>query len=220
MAKNVEDVIVRKQSLIDKARRTVFVWVIGASCLIGACVVLLVLLFQLLMFNEKVLHEKGKTVSQLKSNIAAAKELKGSINVLNTNEELKSVRTSEDVPPIQSVLDALPADSNDLALGASLQQKLLKDVSGVRIESVSFSNDAITGGSDSSSNEQVFNLIISGKPESLRTALERMERSIRAVDVKNMSGSSYDDRITLQISGSMKYLPPIEIQMTEKKVRG
>ena len=179
MKRKTNDIIVRKQTLIDQTRRTVFMWVAGVSCLIGASVVILIMLVQALIFNEKVLAEKGKTVKQLQSNIVAAKELKGSINVLNTNEELKSVRTSEDVPPLQSVLDALPADSNDLALGASLQQKLLKNVPGVKIESVSFSNDNVTGGSTDSSggaSSQPFTLSISGTPEDLRTALERLER--------------------------------------------
>ena len=220
MKRKTNDIIVRKQTLIDQTRRTVFMWVAGVSCLIGASVVILIMLVQALIFNEKVLAEK---VKQLQSNIVAAKELKGSINVLNTNEELKSVRTSEDVPPLQSVLDALPADSNDLALGASLQQKLLKNVPGVKIESVSFSNDNVTGGSTDSSggaSSQPFTLSISGTPEDLRTALERLERSIRAVDIRAMSGSSYENKVTLQISGSMSYLPPVKVEMKEKKVKG
>ena len=223
MKRKTNDIIVRKQTLIDQTRRTVFMWVAGVSCLIGASVVILIMLVQALIFNEKVLAEKGKTVKQLQSNIVAAKELKGSINVLNTNEELKSVRTSEDVPPLQSVLDALPADSNDLALGASLQQKLLKNVPGVKIESVSFSNDNVTGGSTDSSggaSSQPFTLSISGTPEDLRTALERLERSIRAVDIRAMSGSSYENKVTLQISGSMSYLPPVKVEVKEKKVKG
>ena len=220
MKRKTNDIIVRKQTLIDQTRRTVFMWVAGVSCLIGASVVILIMLVQALIFNEKVLAEKGKTVKQLQSNIVAAKELKGSINVLNTNEELKSVRTSEDVPPLQSVLDALPADSNDLALGASLQQKLLKNVPGVKIESVSFSNDNVTGGSTDSSggaSSQPFTLSISGTPEDLRTALERLERSIRAVDIRAMSGSSYENKVTLQISGSMSYLPPVKVEMNIMK---
>ena len=211
MKRKTNDIIVRKQTLIDQTRRTVFMWVAGVSCLIGASVVILIMLVQALIFNEKVLAEKGKTVKQLQSNIVAAKELKGSINVLNTNEELKSVRTSEDVPPLQSVL----------ALGASLQQKLLKNVPGVKIESVSFSNDNVTGGSTDSSggaSSQPFTLSISGTPEDLRTALERLERSIRAVDIRAMSGSSYENKVTLQISGSMSYLPPVKVEMKEKKV--
>ena len=220
MKRKTNDIIVRKQTLIDQTRRTVFMWVAGVSCLIGASVVILIMLVQALIFNEKVLAEKGKTVKQLQSNIVAAKELKGSINVLNTNEELKSVRTSEDVPPLQSVLDALPADSNDLALGASLQQKLLKNVPGVKIESVSFSNDNVTGGSTDSSggaSSQPFTLSISGTPEDLRTALERLERSIRAVDIRAMSGSSYENKVTLQISGSMSYLPPVKVERKKGK---
>ncbi len=94
---------------------------------------------------------------------------------------------------------------------------------GVKIESVSFSNDNVTGGSTDSSggaSSQPFTLSISGTPEDLRTALERLERSIRAVDIRAMSGSSYENKVTLQISGSMSYLPPVKVEMKEKKVKG
>lgn len=219
--------IVRKQSLIDKTRKTVFLWVIGASCLIGAAIVLMILLVQTLLFNEKVLSEKSKTNAQLESSITAAKELKGSIDVLNGDPQLKRVRTSENVPPTQSVLDALPADANQLAMGASLQQKLLNDIPGMRIEAISLGDD---GGSEYAEDEtsqssaealsQPFTLTLSGSPEALRTALERLERSIRAVDVQTLSASSAEERLTIQVVGSMSYLPPMQIEKTQKMVKG
>lgn len=219
--------IVRKQSLIAKTRKTVFLWVIGASCLIGAALVLMILLVQTLIFNEKVLSEKGKTNAQLERSITGAKELRGSIEVLNGDPQLKRVRTSENVPPMQSVLDALPADANPLAMGASLQQKLLYDIPDMRIEAIVLDSGGSSeyGEEESSSSSaealrQPFTLTLSGSPEAIRTALERLERSIRAVDVQTLAVSSAEERLTVQVVGSMSYLPPMTIEKTEKTVKG
>lgn len=223
--KEASGIIVRKQTLIAKTNRTVFAWVVGASSLIGASVVLMIILVQVLIFNEKVLHEKGKTTQQLRKNITAAKELRGSVSVLNANKELRTVRTSDDTPPLQSVLDALPADANDLALGASLQKRLLSDIPGVRVESVALSavngiSEDTVAGSNSNTLSQMFSVSISGTPEALRTALERLERSIRAVDIQTISASSHESRVTLQITGAMSYLPPTTVEMSTKKIKG
>lgn len=219
--------IIRKQTLIDKTSKAVFTWVVAASSLIGASVVLMVLLVQMLIFNERVLHEKGKTVAQLRRNITAAKELKGSVGVLNTNPELKAVRVSDEAPPLQAVLDALPADANDLALGASLQQKLLADVPGISVESVSLSAGSSASGltpgglQPTSDMSQQFSFTVSGSPEALRAVLERLERSIRAVDIQSISASSRESGVvTLQVSGAMSYLPPAKVELKEKVVKG
>lgn len=226
--KNKNGGIIRKQVLIDQTSKAVFTWVVVASSLIGAAVVLMILLVQLLIFNEKVLHEKGKTADQLRKNITAAKELKAGIKVVDASPQLKVVRLNEDTPAIQSVLDALPADANDLALGASLQQKLLADVPGVSVESVSFAAGSGTpsgavGGSSPSSEEmsQQFSFTVSGSPEALRTVLQRLERSIRAVDIQSISASSRESGVvTLQISGSVSYLPPAKLEMKQKVIKG
>lgn len=219
--------IVRKQSLINQTKKTVFMWVIGASALTGAAIVVMILLVQTLIYNEKVLSEKSKANRQVEESIEQAKKLKGSIRTLNANEELRMVRASEGAQALQSVLDALPADANRLAMGASLQDKLLKDIPGVAVESVSLADAGEVEGVaeeesviDTEAKSQPFNVSLSGSAEDLRIALERLERSIRAVDVVSLSAVTTDDRLTIQVSGTMSYLPPMQIQQTEKKVEG
>lgn len=219
--------IVRKQSLINQTKKTVFMWVIGASALTGAAIVVMILLVQTLIYNEKVLSEKSKANRQVEESIEQAKKLKGSIRTLNANEELRMVRASEGAQALQSVLDALPADANRLAMGASLQDKLLKDIPGVAVESVSLADTGEVEGAaeeesviDAEAKSQPFNVSLSGSAEDLRIALERLERSIRAVDVVSLSAVTTDDRLTIQVSGTMSYLPPMQIQQTEKKVEG
>lgn len=224
--------IVRKQSLINQTKKTVFVWVIGASSLVGAAVVIMIILVQAAIYNERVLAEKSKVDKQVEKSITQAKELRGSIGTLNQNEELRMVRSSDRAQALQSVLDALPADANRLAMGASLQEKLLKDVSGVTIESVTLADETNSGAfeseegvSDESSisaeaMSQPFSVTLSGTPDDLRVALERLERSIRAVNVTTLTGTTVDSRLTIQVTGSMSYLPPLTIEQTKKKVEG
>lgn len=219
--------IIRKQSLINQTKKTVFIWVIGASSVVGAAVVLMIVLVQLLIYNERVLAEKSSSNRAIEQSITQAKELRGSIGALNQNEQLRMVRSSEKAQALQSVLDALPSEPNRLAMGASLQDKLLKDLDGVTVESVTLSDEASLEGAEgeesSTSTEassQPFTVTLSGSPESLRVALERLERSIRAVDVSVLTGTSANDTLTLQVSGSMSYLPSLTIEEKQKKVKG
>ena len=62
------DTALRKRTQISKANRTMFLWIAGASALVGFAVVTSIFLGQQLLFNEKVLLEKNKTVSTLNAN--------------------------------------------------------------------------------------------------------------------------------------------------------
>ena len=66
MKKDVEGII-RKRSLIAKTRKTVFMWVAGASCVIGAVVVVAVLLVQTILFKKTLAvkpHMAGYLLAQ------------------------------------------------------------------------------------------------------------------------------------------------------------
>lgn len=221
MAKNTPNNIVRKQSKIDQTRQTVLYWVMGASALVGMGVVIIALLMQTMIYNQRVIGEKNKTVRTLTANIEAAKELKDKINKLNTNEELKAVQVSDSAQAVQSILDALPADANDLALGASLQDKLLKDIPGLKIQQIQITPTSGAGGNVAASNSEnsiTFSLTISGTPDALQEALKRLERSIRAIDVVNITASTSGKELTMQISATAPYQPPALIELQSKKV--
>lgn len=219
--------VVRKQSLINQTKKTVFIWVIGASSVVGAAVVVMLILVQLLIYNEKVLAEKAKSNQAIEKSITQAKELRGSIATLNQDEQLRMVRSSDEAQALQSVLDALPSEANRLAMGASLQEKLLKDVERVTVEAVTLSDEGSVEGSEgeeststAEAGNQPFTVTLTGTAEDLRVALERLERSIRAVDVTILTGTTANDMLTLQVTGSMSYLPSLKIEENQKKVKG
>ncbi len=225
MKRDIEGVI-RKRTLIAKTRKTVLIWVGGASCIVSAAVVMSVLLVQTIVFNEtSVLKPKNTTVKQLEKNIAAIPELKAEVRVLNTNPELKVVRVRDDSKPLQSILDALPADDNRLALGASLQQKLLSDIPGLTVDSLSV-DPSVDGGQvvaessvEGGLQELAFTASISGEANALKLALQRLEKSIRAINIKSINATSAAPNTSLQITGVAYYLPEPSLDLTKKVVK-
>lgn len=224
MKKDVEGII-RKRSLIAKTRKTVFIWVAGASCAIGAVVVIAVLLVQTIIFNSKIISMKSDTLEQVEANIAAVPELEAEIRLLNTNKELKEVTLNEDTRPVQTILDALPADDNRLALGASLQQRLFTGIPGLSVDSLSV--DPSSAGEliieeeseEGGVQELAFTASISGNADALKAALQRLERSIRAINVKAMTAATAGDSVSLQVSGSAYYLPEPNLDLTKREVK-
>ncbi|MBH1980581.1 hypothetical protein I8H83_04935 [Candidatus Saccharibacteria bacterium] len=224
MKKDIDGVI-RKRNLIAKTRKTVMFWVAGASCALGITVVIAFMLIQNIIFGGEVISKKKDTLQTIESNIKVVHELEASIRQLNTNEELKTVSLSTDSRPLQSILDALPADENRLALGASLQQKLFAGVPGLTVDSLSIDPAAgdsqVVAEEDSPDGvkELAFAASISGSADSLKLALQRLEKSIRAVNVKEINAISSGTSVSLQISGSAYYLPAPNLELTKKEMK-
>ena len=127
------DTALRKRTQISKANRTMFIWIAASSALVGFAIVIAIFLGQKLVFNEKVLIENNKTISVLNADNKVVGDLKTQVQVLDTNTDLASVKASDSDQTIQVILDALPSDANSLALGASLQNKLLAGVAGLKL---------------------------------------------------------------------------------------
>lgn len=224
MKKDVEGVT-RKRNLIAQTRKTVMFWVAGASCVLGAALVVSFMLVQTIMFNSKVIGMKKDTAQTLQDNIDAVPELEANIRQLNTNEQLAAVSVTTDARPIQSILDALPADENRLALGASLQQKLFAGIPGLTVDSLSV--DPTVDASQIEATEELpggvkelaFSASISGNSESLKLALQRLEKSIRAINIKAINATSSSNTVSLQITGTAYYLPAPNLELTKKEVK-
>lgn len=225
--------VIKKRDKIASANRTMFLWVSGVSAIVGFAVVLSLFLGQKIAFGEKVLGEKEKTASTLEANIKTIPELKDNVRVLDTNEGLKITRLNDTDRPIQSVLDALPADANSTALGASLQSKLLSGISGVTLDTIKVdpvygletdqsSTEEDAGATTVSGNTISFTLTVSTRatnPEALREVLLRLEKSIRAINVQTISITTQSSRLVLTVSGVAYYEPEKSIQLKDKVVR-
>lgn len=230
--KNGNDVAIRKRSQISKANQTMFIWIAIASAVVGGAAVVGYFLTQKLIYNEKVLIEKQKTLSTLENNNKAVIELRKAIDVLDTNSALSSVKANENDRAVQVVLDALPSDANSLAFGASLQNKLLAGIPGLSVESLNVSPvagvEVIDGTSDdeaasSESSEDgssaiEFQFTVKGDRTALKEVLLKLERSIRFIKILTLNIDTQDGVQSMTISAQAFYEPKSTIQLREEVV--
>ncbi len=219
----------RKRAQIALANRAMFMWVAGVSVIFGFAIVGVIFLAQMLVFNEKVLIEKNRTVSNLNSNLKVVNTLETNVKKLDANQALISSRSKSDDQAIQAVLDALPSDANSLALGASLQNKLLANISGLELQSLQVdqvigteslnSGGLVISGSTDMTNEISFNFSVSGDDAALKQALVNLEKSIRTINVISVSIESQGAVRTMNVKAKAYYEPAIKVELKEKVVK-
>lgn len=218
------DAAIRKRTQIAKANRTMFLWIAAASVIVGAAVVVSIFLAQKLFYNEKVLGEKQTTVSTLAHNNAVVGDLENEIRALDANEALSSVKANESDQSLQVILDALPSDANSLALGASLQNKLLAGISGLTIESLQVDPvagvETLDGGAEvSGDNAITFQFVVSGSDGALKQVLRNLENSIRTIHVSSLKIETQASGPIMTVQAQAFYEPAKTIELQDKVVR-
>ncbi len=222
----------RKRQQIAQSNKTMFLWVAGISVVVGVAGVVSLFLIQNWMFNQKVLAEKHATVKVLRSNNEAVQELKKNIRLLETNEALSSAKAKGEDKALQVVLDALPADANSLALGASLQNKLMAGIDNLTLESLTV--DPVIGVENSgeeeifveegtvSDNPNAINFrlsVSSSDANALKELLVRFEKSIRVIDIRALTLDRTEDKLTMSIEASAYYEPAKTVELKDKVVK-
>jgi hypothetical protein len=223
---------IRKRTQIAIANKTMFLWVAGASVVFGVCLVLVIFMAQMLFFNERVLMEKQHTISTLDKNNANVEALKQQVRILDTNQALIDSKAKPDDQPVQVILDALPSDANSLALGASLQNKLLAGISGLTLSSLQVdpvvgiesldTNAVTTDASSSLSNSQnqiTFKFSVTGNQTALKQALTNLERSIRTIDVTSLKIENQNGSLLMTVNGRAFYEPAVDVQLKDKVIK-
>lgn len=228
-----QDTALRKRQQIANANRMMFMWVAGVSALVGIAIVASIFLLQKAWFNEKVLAEKSKTASTLVKNNEVVGELKDQIRVLNTNQALKDAMLDSEDQPVQVVLDALPSEANSSALGASLQEKFLTK-EGLTLEALSVdpvqgiesqSDGNVQDASEASLNGEniiTFRFAVSANvnnASALKELLQRLERSIRPVDITSLDIETQGERLVLEVNGHSFYEPAKTVELKSKTVK-
>lgn len=207
---------VHKRQKIQASNKMMFMWVSGASVVVGFAVVISWFLWQQIDFKMKVVDRKEQTVDVLKANNEAVVNLREDIRVLQTNSALDSARTGADENPVQVVLDALPADDNSLALGASLQKNLLAGISGINLEGLSVDS---AGSSRTGDNTIGFSLTVkSADPNKLKQLLDRFEKSIRVIDVDSIKVDRSTTGYTMTIAAHAYYEPEKIIMLEQESL--
>lgn len=220
----------RKRTQISRANQLMFIWIAIASVLVGVALVVSVFLFQKLIYGEKVLGEKQNTVKILTDNLAVVQGLKTDVQALDVNENLLSIKANESDEALQVVLDALPSEANSLALGASLQTRLLAGIDGdfqleslqvTPVSGLEIATDSTTidaSAAVDAGNNITFSFTATGSQESLRQALQNLERSIRTMVITRLGVEMQGDRLAISVDGHAFYQPARTIELKDKKV--
>lgn len=223
----------RKRQQIANANRMMFMWVAAISAVVGISVVGSIFLFQKASFNEEILTIKSKTASTLRANNAAIPKLEDEVRLMNTNQALIDAMAPNQTQPIRVVLDALPSTANSSAFGASLQNNFLNDPA-IKIESlvpdtvvgVESQSDANVQNGDADStagaNEITFRFSVStdrANANALKNLLQKLERSIRAIDITSLKIETQGNRLLLFVEGRTFYEPAQTVTLREKTVK-
>lgn len=213
----------KKRQVIANSNRTMFLWIAVISAFVGVCAVVAYFLFQQIIFRGKVAGELENTARILDQNNKNANSLIQNVQVLETNAALNSVKANADEKALQVVLDALPADPNTLALGASLQQSLTSGIKGLSVESlvvVPYSDDASSITAGTQQNTLPFILSVRSKDaNALKELLRKFERSIRTIDIDSMTVERSDNGYTMTVQAHAYYQPATTVELTDKVVK-
>jgi len=221
---------IRKRTQIANTNRLMFIWVAGISAIFGFALVASLFLVQMLGFNERVLQEKAKTVSTLKTNNNNIKDLESQIRALDANQSLSDIKANPDNKAVQVVLDALPSEANSLALGASIQKVLLDNIKGLELDSLEVSSADGSNASDlsvstdegdtASDNKIAFSFSVIGDETALTQALINLEKSIRTIDIVSLTVTGDEkDQLTMMVQARAYYEPAKVVELKDKTVK-
>ena len=243
----------RKRSQITKANRTMFIWVASMAAVTMICLVVSYHLVHIITFNARVIGERAKTIGNLQTSNKNINELKSQVRALDADENLQLLKANPEDQAVQVVLDALPAASNPLSFGASLQTVLLIGPEGVDIKSISVdaaepgaadlstqdnvstnkedgnatdsqdTSQASTGSESLSANTGVvpigFDFVVEGPETSLQEILQRLEKSIRTVDVTSIAVQRQGGKNEMSVRGNVFYQPQKTADLRQKVVK-
>lgn len=205
------DKTLRKRQQISSANRMMFLWVAGGSAVVGVALVVSVFLIQQLIFNEKVLSRKNDTVSALENSQKAVVSLREQIAVRNTDQALLDARAKDSDKALQVIIDALPDSPNTAALGASLQNVLIPG-QGIQLEALKVDPMGV----ESTDGPITFSFTVSTGRDSigeLRNLQQRLERSIRAINVSSVLVETSASKATMTVKGEAYYEPSRTLEL-------
>ncbi len=218
-----KDVALRKRQQIDSSKRTMFIVIASVAFLAGIALVVSFFLVKQIIFHTAIISAKQNTLNSIKANTSTVDRLKDNIRVLDTNADLNSVKTSDQSSALQVILDALPAEANSDALGASLQEKFINAVPGLRLDSMvvtstgSSDDGSVSGDGDTPSIE--FHLSVTSSADKLKDFLVKLEHSIRVIEISSIDIQAGSEGLTMNLAGKAYYEPARKIELGEKVIK-
>lgn len=228
MADNKQLTGLKKRQQIMSANKLIFLWVIGAAVALSIFGVAAQFLFRQAAFNQKIIGAKAQTQSTLAQNIDNAQELKKKVDALLADPNLSKVKANADDTTLKVVLDALPTKNDPSALASSLQQVILPK-SGVSLTELSTINqvestivDPNATGETQQIGDALFtplNYGATGNYDQIKTMLHDLERTIRPINVTNISLEGTDATLRVTVQGVTYYLPERSVELGKRTIK-
>jgi hypothetical protein len=182
-------------------------------------------------YQHKVLDERSKAIKQLKSNINAAKTLKtqydvfenGNPNIIGGKGGVDAIiNGASDGDNARIVLDALPSQYDFPALTSSLEKILNNDH--VTAQGIGGTDQGQNATSTPTSNGQpqpalmAFSITSSSDYNGTLTLIKDFERSIRPVDIVNISLAGTSSSMVMDMQANTYYQPAMTLQIKNKEI--
>lgn len=216
-----------KRNLISKANTTIVAVTAAACFIVVFSLVASLTLIDQFKYQNKVISSKRHARDVLKDDIAATKELTASYQAFTSTSQnvLKGDPNgtgSQDGNNAKIVLDALPSKYDFPALATSLE-KIVKSQS-VTIRSISGNDDSLnSSNAPLSSNPTAiampFKVTVSGTYENVRNVVKALERSIRPVEVQQLSVTGNQNELTLEVTAETYYQPGKDLKINMQVVK-
>lgn len=223
-----DKLITSKRTFIDQANSSLVVIAGLAAFLTIFSLVASKTLFSQLAYQNRVLKEKHTTVARLRSDLTAANQLENSYqafthtttNVIGGDVQGKGPKDGNNA---KIILDALPSNYDFPALTTSLE-KLITDVGGLSITSISGTDDEVAQKSNTSSAKpeavpMPFTIVVEGNYPAIQQLVGRFESSIRPFQVQNMNLTGDQSDLTLTLVAQTFYQPAKSVNITTKVVK-
>lgn len=212
---------VKKRQQIKNANQMTFIWIMIASAAVVFCLVTAQFLVRQAWFNQRVINEQAKTQSTLKQNLANYPALKKEVEKLVANPDLAKVKANEGDSAYKVVLDALPVTNDGTVLGSSLLQVVVPK-SGVMITNLKAGilvDPGVATDEKAADTAIPFEFTVQSNYSQTMTMLTDMERSIRPLNVKQLTIQGSDTTLNVEVKGESYYTPEKSVELQKKVVK-
>lgn len=220
--------IATKRALIDKANSSLVLITGIAAFLTVFSLVASKTLFSQMVYQNRVLSEKHATVSRLRSDLVAGKQLQTSYEAFTTTPTNviggdAAGSGERDGNNAKIVLDALPSNYDFPALTNSLE-KLITGVNGLEISSITGTDDEVAQGANASSATpqavpMPFTVTVKGNYQAIQELIGKFEHSIRPFQVQTMTVSGDQSDLSLTVTAQTFYQPAKSLKIGSKVVK-
>ncbi len=214
-----------KHLQIDKAKSIMVISIAVAAGLLVFALISSKSLWSQAAYQKRVITEKKKAVTQLKSNVESIGKLEESYKAFinqpaNIIGGSSSGTGDRDGDNGKIILDALPSKYDFPGLVSSLEKILSNN--GFSIETISGTDDEVNQASAEKTGMPVeipFEVSVKGPAASVPQTLAVLELSIRPMNVTKMVISGEDSEVTMTTNAKTYYLPEKAIKIDMKEVK-